>query len=191
MLLWAVPRLAEAKVPTSQAFGKPHQESQSGFKMRCFGSPGFSESFHAWAEHGLKVIVLRCRGIYWRDGTRVLGLASGSFIVLRRLLKRAPPRDRERIWYHKRRIRKIEMSSFHILVFHSSLFISVSQRIKLLNWMLHLWELGQLLYSMSFSDIANNKVTKFCEWPGNVTMMKLLLCLVSFWLSYRRSLAIR
>lgn len=145
-------------------------------------------------EHGLKVIVLRCRGCLQRDGrTRVLGLASGEFIfiVLRRLLKRAPPRDKERIWYHKHRKIKRKMSEFHILLFHSTLFISVSQRIKLLNLMLHLWELGQLLYSMSFSDIANNKGRFHCEWPGNVTMIQLLLCLVSFWLSYRRSLAIR
>ena len=49
------------------------------------------------------------------------------------------------------------MSEFHILVFQSSLFISVSQRKKLLNLRLHLLELGQLLYSMSLSDIANNK----------------------------------
>lgn len=115
-------------------------------------------------EHGLKVIVLRCRGCLQRDGrTRVLGLASGEFIiiVLRRLLKRAPPRDKEIIWYHKHRKRK--MSEFHILLFHSTLFISVSQRIKLLNLMLHLWELGQLLYSMSFSDIANNKGRFHCE----------------------------
>lgn len=58
--------------------------------------------------------------------------------------------------------------------------ISVSQRIKLLNLMLHLWELGQLLYSMSFSDIANNKGRFHCEWPGKVTMIQLLLSLVSF-----------
>lgn len=77
--------------------------------------PG-ANSFHAWAdpgrpEQGLKVIVLRCRERNGRDGTRVLGLASGEFIfiVLQRLLKlkRAPPQDKERIWYHKRRIIKI------------------------------------------------------------------------------------
>lgn len=43
-----------------------------------------------------------------------------------------------------------------------SLFISVSQRIKLLNLILHLWKLGQLLDSMSFSDIANNKGRFHC-----------------------------
>lgn len=37
------------------------------------------------------------------------------------------------------------MTEFQIQVFQSSLFISVSQRIKLLNLMLHLWDLGQLL----------------------------------------------
>lgn len=100
---WAVPRLAEAKVPTSQAFSKPHQESQYGFNMRCFGSPRFLHpSTPAGQTRVLQVIVLRCWGIHWRDGTRVLGLASGEFIfiLLRRLLQRATPRDKERIWYH-------------------------------------------------------------------------------------------